>query len=261
MQASGLGALWNNAPMIPRFHCPFPLAPGAQVDLPEAAAHHALKVLRLKPGAPLILFDGRGGEWQAQIVGASGTARTAPVRATLESFDENNNESPLHITLVQGLPAGDKMDWVVEKSVELGVAVIQPVAAKRSVVKLSAERMARRVTHWNHIVSAACEQCGRNLVPLVAPVLDLPQYLANAKGQNAIRLLLTPDAEIALRELPAPTLPIVFMVGPEGGWDEGEVQAAQVVGFQPIRLGPRVMRTETAGAAVLAAMQAQWGDF
>ncbi len=247
--------------MIPRFHCPFPLAPGAQVDLPEAAAHHALKVLRLKPGAPLILFDGQGGEWQAQIVGASGTARTAPVRAALQSFDARNNESPLHITLVQGLPAGDKMDWVVEKAVELGVSAIQPVAAKRSVVRLSIERVARRVTHWNHIVSAACEQCGRNLAPLVSPVLDLPQYLANAKGQNAVRLLLTPEAGSALRELPAPTLPVIVMIGPEGGWEERELLAAKIAGFQPIRLGPRVLRTETAGAAVLAAMQAQWGDF
>jgi 16S rRNA (uracil1498-N3)-methyltransferase len=245
--------------MIPRFHCPFPLAPGAQVDLPEAAAHHALRVLRLKEGAPLVLFDGRGGEWLAQIVGTGGTART--VRVALQTFDSRDNEPPLRITLAQGLPSGDKMDWVVEKSVELGVATIQPVAAKRSVVRLSAERMARRVTHWNHIASAACEQCGRNLVPLVAPVLDLPQYLANAKGQNSLRLLLTPEAGLALRELPPPTLPVVVMIGPEGGWEEGEIQAAQVAGFQPIRLGPRVLRTETAGAAVLAAMQARWGDF
>ena len=245
--------------MIPRFHCPFPLAPGAQVDLPEAAAHHALRVLRLKEGAPLILFDGRGGAWQAQIVGTGGTA--SRVRVSLQTYDPDDRASPLHITLAQALPAGDKMDWVVEKSVELGVAAIQPVAAKRSVVKLSAERMARRVTHWNHIASAACEQCQRNRVPLVAPVLDLPQYLANAKGQNAVRLLLTPEAGIALRELPPPNVPVIVMIGPEGGWEEGEMQAAQAANFQPLRLGPRVLRTETAGAAVLAAMQAVWGDF
>lgn len=245
--------------MIPRFHCPFPLAPGAQVDLPEAAAHHALRVLRLKEGAPLILFDGRGGAWQAQIVGTGGTA--SRVRVSLQTYDPDDRASPLHITLAQALPAGDKMDWVVEKSVELGVAAIQPVAAKRSVVKLSAERMARRVTHWNHIASAACEQCQRNRVPLVAPVLDLPQYLANAKGQNAVRLLLTPETGIALRELPPPNVPVIVMIGPEGGWEEGEMQAAQAANFQPLRLGPRVLRTETAGAAVLAAMQAVWGDF
>lgn len=245
--------------MIPRFHCPFPLAPGAQVDLPEAAAHHAIRVLRLKEGAPLILFDGRGGEWQATIVGAGSTA--SRVRVALQSFDATDRESPLRITLAQGLPSGDKMDWVVEKGVELGVAAIQPVAAKRSVIRLSAERMERRVAHWNNIASAACEQCGRNQVPVVAPVIDLPRYLAQAQGQDALRLLLSPDTGIALRDLPKPMLPLLALVGPEGGWEEGEMLAAQAAGFQPIRLGPRILRTETAGAAVLAAMQAVWGDF
>ncbi|MBA3034267.1 MAG: 16S rRNA (uracil(1498)-N(3))-methyltransferase [Gammaproteobacteria bacterium] len=246
--------------MIPRFHCPFPLAPGAQVDLPEAAAHHAIRVLRLKEGAPLILFDGRGGEWQATIVGAGGTA-SRMMRVALQSFDATDRESPLQITLAQGLPSGDKMDWVVEKSVELGVAAIQPVAAKRSVIRLSGERMDRRITHWNNIASAACEQCGRNQVPVVAPVLDLPRYLAQTKGQNTLRLLLSPDTGIALHELAKPSTPLVTLIGPEGGWEEGEMLAAQAAGFQPIRLGPRILRTETAGAAVLAAMQAIWGDF
>lgn len=242
--------------MIPRFHCPFPLAPGAQVSLPEAAAHHALRVLRLKVGESLILFDGRGGEWRAQIVGVGGT-----VRVVLEEFSERECESPLAITLVQALPSSDKMDWVVEKSVELGVTAIHPVAAKRSVVKLPAERMARRVTHWNQIARAACEQCGRNRVPEVASVLDLPQYLAEAKRQNALCLQLAPEDGIALRDLQRPAGPVIVMVGPEGGWDAGEMQMARTAGFQPLRIGPRVLRTETAGAAVLAAMQAVWGDF
>jgi 16S rRNA (uracil1498-N3)-methyltransferase len=226
------------------------------VELPEAAAHHALRVLRLKVGADLILFDGRGGEWLAQIVGADRT-----VRVVLQEFDARDPESPLDVTLVQALPSGDKMDWVVEKSVELGVAAIQPVAAKRSVVKLPAERMARRVAHWNHIASAACEQCGRNRVPQVAPVLDLPQYLAEASGQNSLCLLLAPETGVSLRELARPAGPVVVMVGPEGGWEEGEMRAAAAAGFVALRMGPRVLRTETAGAAVLAAMQAVWGDF
>lgn len=250
--------------MIPRFHCPLPLAPltpGAQIDLPEAAAHHALRVLRLKLGAPLVLFDGHGGEWRCEIVGAGRT-----VRVVLQAFDPRDSEAPLDITLVQAMPSGDKMDWVVEKAVELGVGAIQPVAAKRCVVKLAAERRVRRVAHWNHIASAACEQCGRNRVPLVAPVLDLPQYLAAVKGQNAggqsaLRLLLAPETGVSLRELPKPEMPLVIMIGPEGGWDEGEMQAAQAAGFQPLRLGPRVLRTETAGTAALAALQAVWGDF
>jgi 16S rRNA (uracil1498-N3)-methyltransferase len=242
--------------MIPRFHCPFPLAPGAQVELPEQAAHHAMKVLRMQAGDSVTLFDGQGGEWRAEILGAGRTARVV-----LREFIDRDSESPLDITLVQALPSGDKMDWVVEKCVELGVTTIQPVAAKRSVIRLSAERMTRRVTHWNGIASAACEQCGRNRVPIVAPVLDLPQYLAKAMAQNARRLVLAPEGSIALQALGKPLEPVIVMVGPEGGWEEGEMQAAHAAGFTAVRLGPRVLRTETAGAAVLAAMQAQWGDF
>lgn len=243
--------------MIPRFHCPFPLAPGALVELPEQAAHHALKVLRMKAGERVMLFDGRGGEWLAELkVGAGGTARAA-----LREFIDRDCESPLRVTLVQALPSGDKMDWIVEKCVELGVAAIQPVAAKRSVIRLSAERMLRRVAHWNGIASAACEQCGRNRVPLVAPVLDLPQYLASAMAQNARRLMLAPEGDGSLEALGQPREPVIVMIGPEGGWEEGEMQAAQVAGFHAVRLGPRVLRTETAGAAVLAALQTVWGDF
>lgn len=248
--------------MIPRFHCPpshCTLAPGAQVDLPETAAHHAVRVLRMQAGDPLVLFDGQGGAWQAELTGKVGAGGT--VRAALREFSADDHESPLDITLVQGLPAGDKMDWVVEKCVELGVTAIQPLAAKRSVIKLSAERMARRVAHWNAIASAACEQCGRNRVPPVAPVLDLPQYLAMTREREAMRLLLAPHGGRSLKALTQPATPIVVMVGPEGGWEEGEVLAAQAAGFQALRLGTRVLRTETAGAAGMAALQAIWGDF
>jgi len=246
--------------MTPRFYCPFPLAPGAQVELPGQAAHHAMKVLRMKAGDTVILFDGRGGEWRAEILGAGRSCQCA-ARVALREFNDRESESPLDITLVQGLPSGDKMDWVVEKCVELGVTAIQPIAAKRSVIRLSAERMAKRVAHWNAIAAAACEQCGRNRVPQVAPVLDLPQYLGVAKAQNAMRLLLAPAAGKALRTLDKPAGAVLVMVGPEGGWEEGEILAAQAAGFASLSLGPRVMRTETAGAAVLAAMQAAWGDF
>ena len=247
--------------MIPRFHCPpephNSLAPGARITLPETAAHHAVRVLRMQDGAPLILFDGQGGEWQATLKVDAG--RTA--HATLNAFNERDCESPLDITLVQALPSGDKMDWVVEKCVELGVTAIQPVAAKRCVIKLSAERMLKRTAHWNAVAGAACEQCGRNRVPTVAPVLDLPQYLAMAKGQNGLHLLLAPATGTSLKALPRPATPIIVMVGPEGGWEEGEMQAAQAAGFQTVQLGSRVLRTETAGAAVTAALQAIWGDF
>lgn len=243
--------------MIPRFHCPAPLAPGALVELPETVGHHALRVLRMKSGDHLILFDGNGGEWRATLkVGAGGTAQ-----ALLGEFAAIERESPLQVTLAQALPAGDKMDWIVEKCVELGVAAIQPLAAKRSVMRLSPERMARRVAHWNAIAAAACEQCGRNRVPAVMPVLDLPQYLGTAQAQNACRLLLEPQGEDTLRSLARPTAPVVVMVGPEGGWEDAERSAAHAAGFTVLRLGPRVLRTETAGMALLAALQALWGDF
>lgn len=247
--------------MIPRFYCPPAphrvLVHGARVELPDSAARHALKVLRMRDGDAVVLFDGQGGEWEAALkVGAGGTAQ-----ALLGAHRARDSESPLALTLVQALPSGDKMDWVVEKCVELGVAAIQPVAAKRSVIRLSAERMERRIAHWNAIASAACEQCGRNRVPPVAPVLDLPQYLAAAKDQNATRLMLAPAAATVLREVSLPAGPVLFMVGPEGGWEEGEMRAAKAAGFRMLQLGPRVLRTETAGMAALAAMQALWGDF
>ncbi|MFN6960655.1 MAG: 16S rRNA (uracil(1498)-N(3))-methyltransferase [Rhodocyclaceae bacterium] len=243
--------------MIPRFHCPIPLSPGALVELPEAVAHHALKVLRMKSGDALVLFDGTGGEWHATLkIGADRTAR-----ALIGAFDDVERESPLSVTLAQALPAGDKMDWVVEKCVELGVAAIQPVRATRSVIRLSPERMARRVAHWNAIAVAACEQCGRNRVPKVMPVLDLPQYLAQAQAQNACRLLLAPQGENTLCTLARPQAPLSVLIGPEGGWDEWEIAAAHAAGFSAVRLGPRVLRTETAGTALLAALQVLWGDY
>ncbi len=243
--------------MIPRFHCPFPLAPGTHPELPVGAAQHALKVLRMRDGDPLVLFDGAGGEWRATL--KVGPGRTA--RATLVEFVARDCESPLPVTLAQALPAGDKMDWIVEKCTELGVTAIQPLATRRSVIRLSAERMARRVAHWNAIAAAACEQCGRDHVPQVDPVLDLSQYLAIAKAQNATGLLLAPQGDQALRDMGPPTGPLVLMIGPEGGWEEGEIAAAHVAGFRSLRLGPRVLRTETAGVAALAALHALWGDW
>lgn len=240
--------------MIPRFHCPFPLHPGATVELPGEAAHHALKVLRVAAGDPAILFDGRGGQWTARL-----QPHGKQLHAVLDAFDSDSREPPLRMTLVQCLPAADKMDFVVQKAVELGVAAIQPVAAKRSVIRLSGERMERRVAHWNAIAVAACEQSGRNIVPLVAPILDLPQYLGRQSAQNGLRLICLPQGGRRMRDFAAPE-EIHLLVGPEGGFEEGEVLAAQAAGFAPVGLGPRVLRTETAGPAALAAASCLWGD-
>ncbi len=242
--------------MIPRFFCPFPLHPGATVELAAEASHHALKVLRVGAGDTAILFDGRGGQWRAALHPAGKL-----LRATLNEFDDTDCEAPLALTLVQGLPASDKMDWVVQKAVELGVRSIQPVAAKRSVIRLSGERATRRVEHWRNIAVAACEQSGRNRIPEVAAILDLPQYLGLAAQDNALRFVCAPGATGSLRDLKPPAVPVSLLVGPEGGFDEGELLAARAAGFHPIGLGPRVLRTETAGLGAVAAMMALWGDW
>jgi 16S rRNA (uracil1498-N3)-methyltransferase len=242
--------------MIPRFFCPFPLHPGATVELAAEAAHHALKVLRVGAGDAAILFDGRGGQWQATLHPAG-----KGLRATLEAFEDHDPEPPLALTLVQALPASDKMDFVVQKAVELGVVRIQPVAAKRSVIRLSGERAERRVEHWRNIAIAACEQSGRNRVPSVAPILDLPQYLGIAARENALRFVCAPGVAGSLRDLGKPDVPVSLLIGPEGGFEDGELLAAHAAGFSPLRLGPRVLRTETAGLGAVAAMMALWGDW
>lgn len=249
--------------MISRFFCPSPLSFGATVELPAEVAHHAVNVLKVGVGDTAILFDGRGGEWLATLSPAGKSSKPA-LFATLTEFNERDNESPLHITLVQALPASDKMDWVVQKAVELGVARIQPIMTKRSVMRLSGERAARRVTHWRNIAIAACEQSGRNRMPEVAPIVELPRYLGQAvKNAAECRFICAPGATESLRQRAVPVLPtepITLLVGPEGGFDEGELSAATTAGFRPVRLGPRVLRTETAGVAALAAIMALWGD-
>jgi 16S rRNA (uracil1498-N3)-methyltransferase len=168
-------------------------------------------------------------------------------------------ESPLAVTLIQAVQAGEKMDFTIQKAVELGVSQIVPVDSRRSVTRLSGERAGRRVAHWQGVAASACEQCGRNQVPQVAPLEKLESWLARP-ADGALRLMLAPDAEHALADLqPVPN--VQMLIGAEGGLDPQEVQAARQVGFQAVRLGPRVLRTETAALAALAALQALWGDF
>jgi 16S rRNA (uracil1498-N3)-methyltransferase len=233
------------------------LHPGAHVELTADATHHALKVLRVGAGDTAILFDGRGGQWRA----TPAPGRQEPARHAGQLRRCIDREPPLDLTLVQALPASDKMDFVVQKAVELGVRRIQPVAAKRSVIRLSGERAERRVEHWRNIAIAACEQSGRNRVPAVAPILDLPQYLGMAAQENGLRLVCAPGVAVRLRDLAPAEAPISLLVGPEGGFEEGEILAARAAGFHAIGLGPRVLRTETAGLGAVAAMMALWGDW
>ncbi|TLD47487.1 MAG: Ribosomal RNA small subunit methyltransferase E [Accumulibacter sp.] len=243
----------------PRFHCPPPLVAGARLDLPDRVAHHASTVLRLRPADEMTLFDGTGGEYRAQIV-ASDRRR---VSVELTHWSAVERESLLPVTLVQALQAGEKMDLTVQKAVELGVARIVPVLSRRSVPRLAGERAGRRLEHWRAVISAACEQCGRNRLPELLPVEPLASWLARPQPAGARRLMLAAGAACSLARVPPPLAgqPVELLVGAEGGLAAEEVQLAALSGFLSVRLGPRVLRTETAGLAALAAMQVLWGDF
>lgn len=240
--------------MIPRFFCSLPDQPSGVIDLPAPVAHHIERVLRLSAGDPVTLFDGRGSEFSARLLRSGKT-----LQADIGGEARPRRESPLSVTLMQCLAASDKMDWIVQKAVELGAVRVQPVASRRAVVKLSGDRAQRRVEHWQQIAVSACEQCGRNVVPEVAPLLNLPQALASASGR---RFVLHPEGGIPLKSagLRADEA-LTVLIGPEGGFDDEELAAARAAGFQPLTLGPRVLRTETAGAAVLAALNTLIGDF
>ncbi|MBC7943778.1 MAG: 16S rRNA (uracil(1498)-N(3))-methyltransferase [Burkholderiales bacterium] len=249
---------------LTRFYCPTDIEVGANIRLPAAAAHHALKALRVQTGDRLVLFNGRGGEFTATVTHCG---KDAVVVGDLE-FRAVERESPLAITLAQAVLNAEKMDWVVQKAVELGAARIQPLTTSRSVVRLDAGRAAKRALHWQNIVIASCEQCGRNRLPEVAAVAALPDWLGQLKDQATrsaaaaeLRLLLLPDAEASLRDPPPPDQKLTVLVGPEGGFSDDEARAAATAGFVPVSLGPRILRTETAGAAALAAMQALYGDW
>jgi len=245
--------------MLTRIFFSGELRPRSECRLPPAQAHHVVRVLRLAQGDALTLFNGDGAEYDAvvaRVAGDSVTARIGESRGCAR-------ESPLEIVLGQALSSGERMDYTVQKAVELGVAAIHPVAAARSVVRLTGERAEKRVAHWQSVVVSACEQSGRNRVPPVAPVAELAAWLARpvAGGESALRLLLSPGGETGLRGLPRPAAAIVLLAGPEGGFTPEEEAAARHCGFTPVRLGPRVLRTETAAVAALAALQALWGDF
>ena len=236
---------------IPRIFLPIPLAAGTLVTLDGTAANHVTRVLRLKPGAELVLFNGEGGEYPA-VLEATATARLGTWRAA-------ECESPLAITLVQGISRAERMDYTIQKSVELGVTRIVPVFAARSVVELRGERLQRRMQHWQGVVIGACEQCGRNRVPALVAALDLSDWL-HAPETQSLRLVLNHLATTALNALPRPTA-LTLLIGPEGGLEESELAQAERAGFIGMRLGPRVLRTETAAVAALAALQTLWGDF
>jgi len=241
----------------PRFFVSLALAPeviGATIELPEAAAHHATRVVRLGVGDALTLFTGTGGEYAATI--ARIDRRGAAVR--IDGYVPVERESALPITLAQAIAANDAMDHVLRKATELGAAAIQPLVTARSAPLPAGERGGKRHAHWRNIAIAACEQCGRNQVPEVLPAQPLAEWLGSWRGSG---IVFAPHAGSGLAALPAPAAPIALLIGPEGGFTPDEIAGAVRAGFAAVQLGPRVLRAETAAVAALAAVHTLWGDF
>jgi 16S rRNA (uracil1498-N3)-methyltransferase len=242
---------------LTRIHVPGPLVEGEEISLPPQAGEHLVRVLRLSAGAPLVLFDGMGGEYPATLSAAGKRAR-----ARVGSRERAERESPLDVTLLQGIARSERMDLIVQKATELGVTRIVPLLAERCVVRLDAKQRERKREHWQAIAVSACEQCGRNILPAVDLPLTLADAISALPGAGA-RCLLSAEgreslAALASREARAP---LVLLIGPEGGLADGEEQHALANGFVACRLGPRILRTETAGLAALAVLQAVVGDF
>ena len=241
---------------IPRIYTESRLQPGMTLLLPEQAGEHVVRVLRLERGAVLVLFNGDGREYDAQLT----TVAKRAVTAQITGMRDVHCESPLRITLAQSVARGEKMDWILQKATELGVACIVPLITQRTEVKLDDDRTQRRLTHWNHVIAAACEQSGRNRLPTLDAPLRLDRWLETLGDDGALRLTLLPQGTVQLRELPSLDRGVLLAVGPEGGFSEQDIALLEQSNFLGLRLGPRVLRTETAGIAALAALQALHGD-
>jgi 16S rRNA (uracil1498-N3)-methyltransferase len=238
-----------------RIHTATPLTPGAQIVLTGSAANHVARVLRLRAGAPLIVFNGEGGEYRAEILQTG----DKQVSVAVGEFVQGTPESPLRITLTQGIPRAERMDWALQKATELGVAAIAPIIAARSVVRLDETQGAKKLEHWRNIVIGACEQCGRSRIPQLLPPKLLRDHLAT-HPKEGLRLVLSPNAPRSLSGMTSMPAKVELLIGPEGGLDDEEVNRAQAAGYVPVKLGPRVLRTETAAITALTVLQAMWGD-
>lgn len=240
---------------MPRFYLPAPLALQTTFSLPENIVRH-IHVLRLNTGDSITLFNGTGNDFDATLQAIGKRHAECHIHAQRQP----ENESPLAITLVQAISSGERMDFSLQKSVELGVRAIQPIISERCVVRLSGERAEKRVQRWQDIVIAACEQSGRSIVPTVQPIVSFTEYLRQMPRHEP-HLMMSLHRATALRHIAPAPQQLRLMIGPEGGWTPAEEQAALEAGVQTITLGKRVLRTETAAMAAMAAMQVLWGDF
>jgi len=243
-----------------RFYTNEPLKIGATIQLPESAAAHATRALRLNIGDKAIVFNGDGVDYSCELISIKkNVVHTKILDATLI-----HNESPLNITLLQAISSGDRMDFTIQKAVELGVKHIQPISSQRSVVKLSAERAEKRTEHWQNIAASACEQSGRAFVPKVSSPLNFSQlflHLSKIHSADQLKITLAPNGNRQLKEIKKPVGEIFLLIGAEGGLTADEIAIANTHGFESVLLGPRILRTETAALTALSALQTLWGDF
>jgi len=240
---------------LTRCHVDSDLRNGSTLTLPDASANHLARVLRLREGDACVLFNGDGHDYDARITAISKRG----VLAEIVGMRAIENESPLHVTLLQGIARGEKMDLILQKATELGVSAIIPVMAERTEVKLDAERTEKRVAHWRSVIASACEQSGRaRLPPLASPAALIDA--ARSIDAGATKLTLDPTGDVSLATVQVAAGAVVVAIGPEGGWSPRDRDALSAAGFIGLRLGPRILRTETAGLAAIAALQSRFGD-
>lgn len=240
---------------IPRIYQPGTLIPQSTLQLVEQAAKHVQQVLRLTPGAELILFNGEGGEYSANII----EINKRIVKVVLGDHIEREVESPVKIHLVQAISRGEKMDFTMQKAVELGITHITPLLTERSQFKLISDRSEKKLAHWRAVIISACEQCGRNQIPVVDEPISLSNWLA--ESHPGLKLVLHPGTNQSLAAIKLVPEQVILLVGSEGGFSEVEIKSIMAEGFQSIALGPRILRTETAAMAAISAIQTLWGDF
>ena len=239
-----------------RFYIPFSLQVNLQYSIPESSARHMVRVLRLSEGDEIILFNGDNYEYVARLMDV--TKKNVSVFIVSQSLVDK--ESALNTHLIQSLSKGDKMETSIQKAVELGVSEITPVSSERSNVSLSGERLEKKMMHWQAVIQSACEQTGRNKLPKLHSFAVLREVLDSLRANSALKLLLNPHAVVGMSEIEIAPKNVVILIGPEGGLSEVEVSYAIDCGFMPVKAGPRILRTETAGPAILSVAQARWGD-
>ena len=239
---------------VSRLYVDLPLVSNEHVELDEDAGHYVRTVLRLKKDDAIILFNGRGGEYTCVLAEVS----RKTVRIHVNAKSERNVESPLHVALGLGISRGDRMDWSVQKAVELGVTRITPIITERCVVQLKGEKKPQRLLHWQKIAQHAAEQSGRTVLPELTEITNLHNWINH---QHGLKIFLDPYADLSLAQLQPDGMEITLLTGPEGGFTDQERGVAKAAGFIPVHLGSRILRTETAAIAALSAVQMLWGDF